>query len=471
MPMAQRYAQSQRMQQKADPQLLMTNRILQMSAMELRQYVVQELAENPALEQPEELPCNRCEVPISQCLECPYYLPQFRPASVHERDELRSASAGAARDDEPDPLAMVEDPVTLQDHLLTQLHAVGLPEDYRCGAYLIAGIDDDGYLRVSVEEAAADLDLPIERVVWVLALIQTFEPAGVGARSLQECLLIQIRALRAERPVPPLVERILERHWKELCANKLRVMARALRTPLEEVQAAVQFIRHQLSPYPGSNFRPPWDKSSHRSGQAVRPDAVVRRDASGNLAVEVIDGELPQVHLNPRYLRMWQAMRERPHAFTSAERRHVQEYITRAQMFLKSIQDRKNILRQVVDAVLEEQCRFFQTEREEDMTPLTQSQLAGLLRVHESTISRTVAEKFLQLPSGRVVPVSYFFDRSMSLRRLVANLVAAENPAHPYSDQQISEILRRMGIVVARRTVMKYREDLNILSSRQRMRA
>jgi RNA polymerase sigma-54 factor len=120
---------------------------------------------------------------------------------------------------------------------------------------------------------------------------------------------------------------------------------------------------------------------------------------------------------------------------------------------------------------VDEQCRFFVTEREEDLISLTQTRVASSLRVHESTVSRTVADKYLQLPSGQVVQLSFFFDRSANLRKLVQNVLASENPAAPYSDQEISDILRSQGIVVARRTVMKYREEMNILSSRQRARA
>jgi RNA polymerase sigma-54 factor len=140
-------------------------------------------------------------------------------------------------------------------------------------------------------------------------------------------------------------------------------------------------------------------------------------------------------------------------------------------MFLKSLDDRKQIMLQVSECILDEQRLFFEEEREEDLVPLTQTKVASLLRVHESTVSRTVAEKYMQLPSSQVVQLSFFFDRSANLRKLVQNVLARENPASPYSDQEISDLLRDQGIVIARRTVMKYREEMNILSSRQRARA
>jgi RNA polymerase sigma-54 factor len=465
--------QGQRLQQKADPQLLMTNRILQMSAMELQQQIVQEIAENPALEQSEEYPCNRCDIPGPQCAECPYYRAQMLSATPStDRDDYRSGvESSAARDDEVDPISLIEDKQTLADHLTWQLRAVANPDDHLIGEYLIANIDANGYLNCTTAEAAADLRVPEEEVERVLRIVQALDPSGVGARSLQECLLLQIYALMAERRSPPLIDTIVRDYWKELSASKLKTIARGMRVRPEDVSDAVAFIRQNLSPYPGSMFRPPWDKTSHRSAQSVRPDVIVRLNEEGEPEIVVAENEALAVQINPRYIRMWGEMRERPHAYTEAERRHIHDYVARAQMFLKSLDDRKQILIQVVECIVDEQNRYFRTEREEDLASVTQTRVAGLLRVHESTVSRTVADKYLQMPSGQVVPLSYFFDRSANLRKLVQNVLAGENPSAPYSDQEISDILKSQGIIIARRTVMKYREEMNILSSRQRARA
>ncbi|HEU4751685.1 MAG TPA: RNA polymerase factor sigma-54, partial [Armatimonadota bacterium] len=364
----------------------------------------------------------------------------------------------------------VEAPPTLQEHLLTQLVAAGTTEEQRIGRYLIENIDNDGYLRCTVEEAARALAVPLEAVEAVVGLVQTFEPSGVGARTLQECLLIQARALQGENRAPKYLVPILEHFWKELTSSKLRDIARRLRIQAGEVDQTIRWLRSNLSPYPGNAYRPAWEKGSHRSGQTVRPDVIVSLDAEDELILEIPSEALPALNINPQYVRMWDQLRERPDDFSLAERRHIKEYLTRAQMFLKSLEDRTSILRQVAECLISEQERYFRSEQEEDMAPLTQSQLASFLRVHESTVSRAVAEKFLQLPSGRIVPFSYFFDRALSHRKLVANIVASEDPGAPYSDQQIADILRRQGVIIARRTVMKYREELNILSSRQRAR-
>jgi RNA polymerase sigma-54 factor len=469
MAMLQRQWQTQRQQQKADPQLLLTNRLLQMSQMELRHCLTQEMAENPALEASEEPLCGQCDTGGAPCAECPYSLGRLS-LTAGTSDDTRPDPYQAGEDD-LDPLTLVEAPRTLQDYLLEQLQALGGPRDERTGRYLIASIDGDGYLRCTVEEAADALTVPEEEVERVLRLVQTFDPTGVGARTLQECLLIQARALAAEPGTPPYLAALIEQYWKELTASRFAVIARRARLETAEVERTVRWLRGNLSPYPGGKYRPSWQKSGQRSRLSVRPDVIVTLNEQGELELELVKEEQPAVNVNPEYHRLWQQMRERPEAYGEAERQHIRDYVLRAQMFLKSLEDRSTILRRMAECVACEQEQYLRSEAEEDMRPLTQAQLATFLQVHESTVSRAVADKFLQLPSGRVVPFSHFFDRALSYRKLVANVVESENPAAPYSDQEISDILRRQGVQIARRTVMKYREEMNILSSRQRIRA
>jgi RNA polymerase sigma-54 factor len=468
MAMLQRQVQGQRLQQKADPQLLLTNRFLQMQSMELRQAVVAELGENPALESSEESGCNHCDVPGPDCFTCPYGNFSGIASSKSNGDgplALRDLTA-----EEIDPFASIEAPCTLQEHLRTQLRAVVEPGDLPIGEYLIANIDDDGYLRCDAEETCRSLGVAPEAVERVVQAIQLLDPSGVGARTLQECLLIQARAHAAEGTAPPHLVPVLEQYWSELAATKFRIIARGLRTTPEQVEATVGWLRKNLCPYPGTGFRPSWKRDTG-SRQSVRPDIVVELNEEDEIVLEVMDEASATISISPRYAQLWQRMRDQPESFNPAERRHVRDYLMRAQMFLKSLQDRTTILRRVAECLLGEQERYFRSEQEEDMAPITQSQLAAFLHVHESTVSRAVADKFLQLPSGRVVPLNYFFDRALSYRKLVANVVASEDPRSPYSDQEIADILRRQGVEIARRTVMKYREEMNILSSRLRARS
>jgi RNA polymerase sigma-54 factor len=359
---------------------------------------------------------------------------------------------------------------TLQEQLRLQLRTLGDPSDQAPGNYLIANIDPDGYLRCDFREAAQALGVSDADVSRAARLLQSFEPAGVAARSLQECLLLQARALRREPGIPRLLEPLLDRYWKELAAGKWREIARGLRTSSDEVEAAVRWLRLNLTPYPGSRHRPAGEEFFDPSPPPIFPDLRVQAGPAGGLTL--LDGsEEPfELHLNPYYARLLQQMDEAPEAFSDAERSHVREYVLRARRLLRSVEERRATLRRIGETLLREQNAYFRTEREEAMRPFTQAQLASLLGLHESTISRALAEKFLQLSSGRVVPLSYFFDRALSHRKLVANIVASEDPAAPLSDQEISDMLKGQGISIARRTVMKYREELNILSSRQRAR-
>ena len=464
---AQRQTLSQRIQQRADPQLLLTNRLLQMSSLELRQCVTEELAENPALETPEgRVGCAVCDGFNAGCPACGSGAPLVSRAD----SGWQPATDTGWVDEEYDPLALVEAPQTLRDHLHTQLRAVMAPDDTRIGGYLVDALEADGYLRVPLSEIAATLgvgELEVERVLWI---VQGFDPTGVGARTLQECLLLQARALEAEGRAPRHLVRLLDECWKELCGSRWSLIARRLRIEPRAAQETADWLRRNLSPYPGLGYRPDWERPT-RQRNSVRPDVVITRSESGILEVELTRDDLPGVSLNPEYTRLWERLRNDPNAFTEQERRHIREFLGRAQMFLRGLQDRKSLLRRVAECIVEEQEPYLSSEREEDMRPLTQAQLSSFLQVHESTVSRAVADKFLQLPSGRLVPLSHFFDRALSHRRLVANVVASENPASPYSDQEISEILQSQGVQIARRTVMKYREEMNILSSRQRIGA
>jgi len=466
--MLQRQTQSQRLQQRADPQLLQTNRILQMSSLELRQYVQEELSENPALEAAEGGECGSCDDPGTRCATCP--LGGLTRLLASPAEASSALSLPSAVEPEVDPFARIEATQSLQEYLLQQLRTQteGV-RDWQIGCYLVANIDEDGYLRCAVEEAAQSLDVAAEEVERILTVIQTLDPTGAGARSLQECLLIQARSLQAEHKAPPLLVPLLDEFWKETTASKWSVIARRLRVEVRDVEWTADWLRHNLSPYPGRQHRPDWGDRAARNTW-VRPDVTVTLNELDELVLELPREDTTGLQINPQYSRLWAQMRERPDSFNPAERKHLGDYLIRAQMVLKSLRDRASILRQVTENLVEEQERYFRSEREEDMMPLTQSQLASFLHVHESTVSRAVADKFLQLPSGRVVPLSYFFDRALSQRALVANVVASENPESPYSDQQIADILRRQGVILARRTVMKYREEMNILSSRQRGR-
>jgi RNA polymerase sigma-54 factor len=465
--MFQRQAQTQRLQQRADPQLLQTSRLLQMSSMELAQYVSQELDENPALVSADEQRCGHCDIPRPECAGCPFN-PLLRAPRGGD-DRLRGVAIGStAPGAEEDLFAGIAAPQTLREHLVAQLGWIEDAIERRVGLYLIDCIDEDGFLRVTDEEVGRNLEVPVLLVQRLVARIQTMDPPGIGARGLQESLLIQARALSGELGTPAHLEPLLTHGWKELASGKWGLIARRLRVPERDVEQTVAWLRQNLTPHPGQAYRASWDQSAHRRGAAVCPDILVSLDENDRVQLDLVDGELPQVSVSAQYARLGQQMQEQPAQFGEGEREHVRAYLSRAQMFLKSLEDRTTLLRKVAEFLVDEQEAYLRSECDADMRPLTRAELAAFAQVHESTISRAVREKFVQLPSGSVVPMSHFFDRALSHRKLVANVIAGEDSTAPYSDQEIADLLRRQGVTIARRTVLKYREEMNILSSRQR---
>jgi len=465
----QSQTQGLRTQIKADPRMILANSILHMSCQELQANIEQEILENPLLERSEDEYCEVCGELCARC-QC-HAIPQ----------EIRAVDDGAPANYEPitetyqgewlDPLTLVEERTTLGDHLLWQAR-VNAPADlYPVVEYLISSLKPTGYLGVTVEEAAGSLDVPADRVEEALKVIHGLDPAGVGARDLRECLLLQLTAMESEGGVPPLVRPILESGWKSLSANKTDALVRQMKAPRAQVEASVEWIRHSLSPYPGERFRTPWEHDRHRSGATVRPDVIITNSDDGGFAVSVVDHERTQLHLNPVYTRLWRQMQKNPRAFPEAERKLLSEYWVRAHMFLRSLGQRKELLLRVTECLLDEQEEYFRSQDAHNLQPLTQTKLAGILHVHESTISRTVADKYLQMPDGDVLPFCFFFGRATNIKQEVAALIDSEDPRAPLSDQKISDILNTRGFCVARRTVMKYREELNILSTRQRARS
>lgn len=462
----QSQTQGLRTQLKADPRMILANSILHMSCMELQANIELEILENPLLDRAEEEYCERCGEIIGRC-RCAAALKEIRALDDAPSPNYEPISE-TYQGEWLDPLTLVEERTSLADHVLWQARVAADPDLHPIIEYLVCSIKPSGYLGVLVDEAAASLETTPARVEEALKIIQGLDPAGVGARDLQECLLLQVTAMEGEGDVPPHVRRILTDCWKALSANKIDMIARQLKVSRAATDEAVHWIRTSLSPYPGERFRTPWEHDQHRSAAVVRPDVIITLAEDGGFSVSVVDHERTQLHLNPAFTRLWRQMQKSPRSFPEAERKMLSEYWIRAHMFLRSLGQRKELLLRVTECLLEEQEEFFRSQDPHSLQPLTQTRLASILRVHESTISRTVADKFIQLPDGDVLPFSYFFGRATNVKQEVAALISREDPRSPLSDQKISDILHDSGFSVARRTVMKYREELNILSTRQR---
>lgn len=461
----------QTLSQKIDPKLIMSSSILQLSSLELQQAIEQELAENPALEVPEDDPCENCEHPKTLCLDCP-----FRKETVSSDDsDLTSYEldqpidfAADSEDGEGDFISNIRAEITLQDHLKELLHAVMPTEQWAIGEYIISNINESGYMDGSVEEFSIDLGVNVEEVEAVLAVIQTFDPAGVGARDLRECIKIQLERLAEEDQGNPVALTVVTDYWQEMLNGKLGRVARRIKVSIDEMTAAVEFIKKQLNPYPGNSFRPPYQNEVEGSRSTVKPDVIVRRTPAG-YDIDIAGHDQYLLSINARYRTMYDDIKNGGmKKFSTDEKKHIVEFVERADLFVRYLNERRRTLRHISKAIVEFQQGYIETSAKSFLRPLTRTKIARTVKMHESTVSRATANKYIQLPSEEVVSFDFFFDCSTSVKDLIGELIATEDRENPLSDQQIADILVERGFNVARRTVVKYREAQKILSSRQR---
>jgi RNA polymerase sigma-54 factor len=475
-----RYEQRTRQvaRQKMGAKLIAAGRILEMSSLELLDRVEQELATNPALELAEESVCPVCRYPLraGACLNCGFGRGTRQPSEALARflaePPLPRPRAEAPEEEVEEPYLRAETPFTLQEHLRLQARASLPAADYGIAEYLIANINDRGLLECDVEEAARDLGVPIERVSAVLESVQGFEPAGVGARTPQQALLIQLAQLQEENGGGNgCVERLLRDHFQDLATQSYTRIARALGVSRQEVDAAAEFIRSNLDPYPGRQFRAFW-QSQPKNPQAIpRPDVIISRQVDQYL-VEVMESSDFVLRISESYRELQRALAGQKRGWMQADWRQAVEAVKRADWFIQSIKMRRRTLQTVTEAIVELQQPFLDTGQEEKLRPLTQAKLAQIVHKHESTISRALANKFVLLPppASRIISYDRFFTASLSAKSVISQLVQRESPYRPLTDRQICQVLATRGIKVARRTVAKYRLALNIPSSEQRGR-
>lgn len=450
----------------------MANSVLQLSSMELQQAIEQELVENPALEAEDEDPCSGCELSPFGCQDCNVQQQrEFTDSDLSVHDlEVSFDFASDPMDDEEDPIGRIQSDVTLIEHLRNQLRDTASGRIPEIADYLVNYINESGYLECDLLEITLELDATDEELLEAVALIQSLDPPGVGARDLRECMTIQLRYLTDEGKGNPTAERIIRDCWDEMIAQKVNRIARRLKIKPEQSRTALRFIRAKLNPYPAASFRPPWEQNASDSKNTVRPDIIVRRTATG-YDIEVVSNDHLSLSVNPYYRRMQSEMKNgKAKQYSEQDRKHITEYVERADLFIKNINQRRKTLRTIAKNIVEYQHGFLDTGSKLFLRPLTRVKIAETINMHESTVSRATANKYVQLPSQEVVSLDFFFNQSHSLTDMISQLVDREDPSHPLSDQELADILTERGIPVARRTIVKYREAQKILSSRQRRR-
>lgn len=355
-------------------------------------------------------------------------------------------------------------PVTLGDYLQQQLSLVIINDDVRDAADSIIGnLDESGYLTLPLDELAAAGEHRIEDLEEALKVVQSLDPAGVAARSLQECLLLQLESRNGRGG---LAWRIVADHMKLLETKQFKELARVLDRPMEHIQTAVSVIMH-LDPKPGLRF-------SGSGAQKVEPDVIIFKEGD-EYFIQLNDDDLPQLRLNTQYRRLL----DRDQEPSKEVRNFVKERFTSALLLIKNIEQRKQTILKVCDSIVRRQ-REFLDHGIEFLRPMMIKEVAEEIGVHPSTVSRAVANKYAHTPQG-VFELRYFFSEAVQgpagselpllvLKRKVKKMIEDEDPAHPLTDEQITHKLREEGIDVTRRTVAKYREDMKIPSTHQRRR-
>jgi RNA polymerase sigma-54 factor len=457
---------------KASPQLVAANHILALSSIELQQLINKELEENPALEM-EELPtCPMCGRPLpasNVCLSC-MPVEQFKPADRTEYfDEgtIWPPLSGSNTDDEEfDPTTRIPSQMSLAEHLTLSLQAQLPTEDGRIIEYLVGNLDEDGYLRCTVDEVCRLFGVDAERVERAIRHLQAMEPVGVGARDLRECLLIQLAYIEAQGYHQPYAYEIIDRYLTALSEHKYGQIAAALGITTDLVHIVSDFIKKNLNPYPargylGTNLAP-----SNEHASRILPDVIIsrREQAEGGhtYEIEVVESKRFFLHVNTAYSQLAAEMSSHQSTLSEEERRHIQQYVSRAKLFIANINQRRQTLYKITRCLVELQTEFLD-KGIRYLRPLTRARVAAELGMHESTVSRATASKYVMLPDGKVIPFSNFFVANLSIKDVIKELIA--NEVTPLTDQELADILTGKGIQVARRTVAKYREQLGILPS------
>jgi RNA polymerase sigma-54 factor len=444
--------------------IIVTTHLLTLTNVELEAEVQAELAENPALEMVDGQRCHRCGAPV-ETPPCPQCVRELLAGTIINVDSGHRPQGKADRfgSDGIDPLLGVVQPVRLADHIMRQLQPMLEPSDVPIAAYLAESIGELGFLGVTVAQVAAALGVAQPVVERVLRQLQQVDPVGVGSRGPQECLLRQLEGLSPTVPkvsvLRPIALRLLSEFWDHFLHARWSGVPIAAR----QISAAVAFIRANLTPYPAMAA---WeDELARRRGPAAptvytRPDMVIYIDAYGALAVEIFA-------ISPRWLRLSPSFKQMIRGANGKGQESWAEMAERAELFIKCLRQRQGTLRRAVEALVIYQERAMR-EGDEHVRPLTRTQLAQMLDVHEATVSRAVNGKTAALPDGRIVPLSHFFEFGKSIKELIRQMIANEDL--PLNDRAIEAQLRVMGRPIARRTVAKYRNMLGILPAHLRAR-
>ena len=456
------------------PQLQMAIKLLQLSRLELMETIHQELEENPALEEVQETTLEesapetsdsapddpplaqevKMEEKIREDIDWRNYLGEYNsPGRVNYESESKES---------PKFEAFIARQESLNEHLLWQLLLTRpTEEEEKIGSIIIGNLNSDGYLDVPIEDLARMSESSPTKVRTVLELIQAFDPIGVCARDLKECLMLQAKYLDVDNT---LVTEIINNHLGNLEKKNYKAICRALKVNMDDVIAAVNIIRG-LEPRPGRQF-------SEETAQYIIPDIYVHK-FDNEFVIVLNDDGMPKLRVNSFYKKSLSHGKK----ISGEAEDYIQDKLRSAAWLIKSIHQRQKTIYRVMESILRYQEEFFE-KGIAYLKPMVLRDVAYDIGMHESTISRVTTNKYAYTPQG-IFELKYFFNSSIqrlyggaiasaSVQEKIRQIIASEDPKKPYSDDKISKLLKESQINIARRTVAKYREMLKVLSSNKR---
>ncbi|MCK5763258.1 MAG: RNA polymerase factor sigma-54 [Clostridiales bacterium] len=429
------------------PELRQAIEILQYNSIELNDHIKNEMLENPLLESVEDVPMKEIDLDV--------FSKKYFSGDYYEKIDY---------EEKEDYISIIPQTDSLIDHLIFQLQFTILDNrKQKIAMFLIENIDENGYLKYDEEHVINKFKVLNSEIEEIVQTIQTFEPIGVGARNIQECLKIQLNYLSLEDKLPI---KIVKYHLEDLANNRLLNISKSLNKNIIEIQDAVDFVR-KLEPKPGRLY------SSMKGNRYIKPDVTIMKD-NGEYTIVVTDYTAPKLRLSKYYKELMEKQTLDPQV-----KEYIQKKIRSALFLIKSIEQRKSTIYKVVEAIIDYQRDFFDKGKMYLKT-MTLKDISEIIEVHESTVSRAVNGKYLQSPSG-LYELKYFFQSGVStlygegissetIKISIKEMIEKEEPSKPISDQQISNELNLLGIKISRRTIAKYRDEVGILGSSKRKR-
>lgn len=460
--LSQRITIEQRQTLIMTPRLQQAIQLLQLSALELSQFMEEELKSNPILEVDAEEPEDVKAEPVQ---------PETVPVESFWDDYLANSNysfdleRGMERnEDDFNYESFVSAEPTLSEYLLSQFALLARDQaELTIGEYLIGCLDEHGFLSISVEQVSEGFGIDLDQVQKVLQMLQTLEPVGVGAQNLIETLLIQSKACYGD---VPLIEQIISEHLEDLGENRIKQIAAKLKVTPQEVQEAADLIK-QLNPRPAAGY------SADAEPKYIEPDVYIQKVGDDYIVV-MNDQVTPRLRINHYYQKILKT-------FESGEeaREYLEKKLNSALWLIRSIEQRRMTIYRIVETIVELQ-RPFLDHGIKCLQPMTLNEVAERIEVHESTVSRATANKYVQTPRG-IFELKFFFNSGISgeggeglasvgVKEIIQELIKTEDPTKPLSDQRIGELIEERGYTISRRTVAKYRDELGIPSSSKRRR-